>query len=141
MLRRTLALALLTAAAGITASAANTAYDRAASMAAGETALGRGYDGANVAGAVKASVSGALGNGGLTAPNASPARTAMNASAVPSPNDDKERAGKGMSKAARLYPPAVLGAVVGAALGGPIGALFGAALGFGIALLLSKTLS
>ncbi|OGS39869.1 MAG: hypothetical protein A2506_05535 [Elusimicrobia bacterium RIFOXYD12_FULL_66_9] len=143
MLRRTIALTLLVAAAALPAAAANTAYDRAASMATGETALGRGYDGAKAAGAVKASVNGTLANGALITSGSAPnslTHAAMNAAPVPTPDkgflgDDSaaRRIGFGASGA-------VMGAVAGGALGGPIGALLGAALGFGIALMLSKLL-
>lgn len=133
MLGRTIALALLAAAAVLPASAAGTAYDRAASMAVGETALGRGYDGANAAGAVKASVNGVSAGAALAAPGphrVSKARTDLDAAPVPSPalTVVLEAAG------------AASGAAAGWALGGPIGAVCGAALGFGIALMLSKLL-
>ena len=114
MLRRTIAVALLIAAACVTAFAANTAYDRAAGMATGETSLGRGYDGADAAGTVKASY-------------------------VPA-----NRSFLGGDSPARRIGFGVAGAAVGAAvagtLGRPIGALLGAVLGFGIALMLSKRL-
>lgn len=133
MLGQTVAAALLVAAACIPASAAHTAYDRAASMAAGETALGRGYDGVNAAGTVKASVSGVSSNGGLVAPGSvrSSLTAALNSSSVPSP---ARRIGFGTAGAA-------VGAVAGGSPGRPIGAVLGAMLGFGIALMLSKLLS
>ncbi|MEK7383950.1 MAG: hypothetical protein AAB262_11795 [Elusimicrobiota bacterium] len=134
MLARAIALALLTAAVVLPASAANTAYDRAASMAAGETALARGYDGTNAAGTVRASINGTPNSGGLVtpgSPRASLTHATKDASSVPAPDR------------ARMFEVAgaAAGAVAGGALAGPIGALFGAALGFGIALMLSKLLS
>ena len=143
MLRRTIALALLAAAAVLPASAANTAYDRAASMAAGETTLGRGYDGANAAGAVKASANGTVNAAGLVtagSPHSSLSRPSLTASAVPTPNRGFMGGDSPFRRAAFGFTGAVAGAAVGGALGGPVGALFGAILGYGIALMLSKML-
>lgn len=136
MLGRTIALAFLTVAAVLPASAANTAYDRAASMATGETALGRGYDGANAAGAVKASANGTFSNAGLATPEASRSSVmhpALNTAAVPAPyrGGDFPASGTGFEAAGTAEETAARGVA---------GALIGASLGFGIALTLSKLL-
>ena len=130
MLRRTAAAALLTLLGAVPVFSAVTAYDRAASMAVGETTLSKGYDGANAAGAVRAQVDGTSAANGLAASMTTPAgRTpsAPKVGFVPSP----AQFGRGA---------AIVWAAGGFALGGPIGALIGAALGFGIGFFLSKLL-
>ncbi|OGS01413.1 MAG: hypothetical protein A2V88_13830 [Elusimicrobia bacterium RBG_16_66_12] len=142
MLGRTIALALLAAAAVLPASAAGTAYDRAASMAAGETALGRGYDGAGAAGAVKASVNNVPGGAALAAPEPrriSQTRTVLDAASITALYDASVPA-PALTTGLEVAGAAV-GAVALGSAGGPVGALIGGMLGFGIALMLSKLLT